>query len=228
MFKSSLTLKKKIEEEPIFKCHLYIIASNPLIAGALKHSVRPGIAADIISHDQLRSLCTSTAHDDPMNVFLLDEGMMPGWPHQCLRLVSSRFTFSKKIILGEDFTTEQAFSWLLEGIHGFLRYSEVESELNKALCVVIGGHLWIKPETMETMCIYMQRTWKANKQSAFSFTHRQKQIIDMVRRKLSNKEIANHLGISENTVKFHLAKVFSKLGTRNRSLVAEVLRFSGQ
>lgn len=227
-FKSSFALKNKTGLEAVSKGRLYIIVSNHLIAGALKHSIHPGTAAEIIPHNQLQSLDALAMCDDPSNIFLLDEGTIPGWVHQCLRLVSYRYPLSKKIILGEDFATERAFSWLLEGVHGFLRYSEVEGELNKALCIVTSGHLWIKPEAMERICIYMQQTWTTNKQTAFSFTHRQKQVIDLVQRKLSNKEIASHLDISENTVKFHLAKIFSKLGTRSRSSVAEILRFSGQ
>ncbi len=33
---------------------------------------------------------------------------------------------------------------------------------------------------------------------------------------MSNKQIASHLTISSNTVKFHLRTIYSKLGVRNR------------
>jgi DNA-binding NarL/FixJ family response regulator len=228
-FKSSFALKKKFGTEVVApRGRLYIITSNHLIAGALMHSANPDITAEIIAHDQLQNSGAATMRDSESSIFLLDERSIPGWTHHCLRFISCRFPLSRKIILGEAFATEHAFSWLLEGIHGFLRYNDVEGELNKAMHAVIDGHLWIKSEEMEKICIYMQRMWKTNKQTTFNFTHRQKQVIDMVQRKMSNKEIASYLGISENTVKFHLAKIFSKLGTRSRSSVAEILRFSGQ
>jgi DNA-binding NarL/FixJ family response regulator len=50
-----------------------------------------------------------------------------------------------------------------------------------------------------------------------AFTQRQMQILEFVTQGLSNKEIANHLDISTDAVKQHLAAVCSKLGASNRS-----------
>ena len=50
-----------------------------------------------------------------------------------------------------------------------------------------------------------------------AFTQRQLQILEFVTQGLGNKEIANHLGISTDAVKQHLAAVCSKLGASNRS-----------
>jgi DNA-binding NarL/FixJ family response regulator len=50
-----------------------------------------------------------------------------------------------------------------------------------------------------------------------AFTQSQMQILEFVTQGLSNKEIANHLGISTDAVKQHLAAVCSKLGASNRS-----------
>jgi len=36
----------------------------------------------------------------------------------------------------------------------------------------------------------------------------------------SNKEIARQLGLSEGTIKIHVAKLFNKLGVRHRGAVA--------
>jgi DNA-binding NarL/FixJ family response regulator len=49
---------------------------------------------------------------------------------------------------------------------------------------------------------------------------RQCQIFDLVVVGQSNKEIARTLGLSESTVKIHIAKLFEKLGVRHRSAVA--------
>jgi two-component system, NarL family, nitrate/nitrite response regulator NarL len=49
---------------------------------------------------------------------------------------------------------------------------------------------------------------------------RQRQIFDLVVVGQSNKEIARTLGLSEGTVKIHIAKLFEKLGVHHRSAVA--------
>lgn len=45
---------------------------------------------------------------------------------------------------------------------------------------------------------------------------REREILSLVASGLSNKQIAAHLTISSNTVKFHLRTIYSKLGVRNR------------
>ena len=50
-----------------------------------------------------------------------------------------------------------------------------------------------------------------------AFTQRQLQILEFVTQGLGNKEIANHLDISTDAVKQHLAAIFTKIGAANRS-----------
>jgi DNA-binding NarL/FixJ family response regulator len=45
---------------------------------------------------------------------------------------------------------------------------------------------------------------------------REREILALLASGMSNKQIANHLTISSNTVKFHLRTIYSKLGVRNR------------
>ncbi|WP_246317241.1 LuxR C-terminal-related transcriptional regulator [Hyphomicrobium methylovorum] len=49
---------------------------------------------------------------------------------------------------------------------------------------------------------------------------RQRDVLECVRRGLSNKEIARELDIAEGTVKIHLAALFSYFGARNRTELA--------
>ncbi|WP_273452324.1 LuxR C-terminal-related transcriptional regulator [Nevskia ramosa] len=49
-----------------------------------------------------------------------------------------------------------------------------------------------------------------------SFTAREREILGLLSRRLSNKEIARRSLLSENTVKFHLKNIFNKLGVSSR------------
>jgi two-component system, NarL family, response regulator YdfI len=48
-------------------------------------------------------------------------------------------------------------------------------------------------------------------------TPRETEVLRMMTAGLSNREIASTLGISEHTVKFHIASIFGKLGTSSRT-----------
>jgi DNA-binding CsgD family transcriptional regulator len=50
-------------------------------------------------------------------------------------------------------------------------------------------------------------------------TNRELQIVRLLTQGMTNKQIANRLGIAEDTVKKHLQHVYKKLGVRRRALL---------
>ncbi len=53
-----------------------------------------------------------------------------------------------------------------------------------------------------------------------TLTAREREVLDLVRQGLANKQIARQLGISERTVKAHLTSVFNSLGVTDRTQAA--------
>ena len=54
-------------------------------------------------------------------------------------------------------------------------------------------------------------------QQSFGITDRELEILTLIARGLSNREIATQLFVSENTVKTHCARAFDKLGAARRT-----------
>ena len=50
----------------------------------------------------------------------------------------------------------------------------------------------------------------------FDLTDREREILALLVKGLSNLEISNRLSISMATVKYHLTNIFTKLGAKNR------------
>ncbi len=48
-------------------------------------------------------------------------------------------------------------------------------------------------------------------------TPRERDVLDLIAQGLSNKRVAQRLGVSENTVKFHVQALFGKLGVNSRA-----------
>ena len=63
---------------------------------------------------------------------------------------------------------------------------------------------------------------------AYPLTDREREIVTMVLRGMSNKEIARSFSISEQTVKDHLKHVYGKVGVHQRTaLMAKILGYLG-
>jgi DNA-binding NarL/FixJ family response regulator len=204
-----------------------LLERNPLISKVLQQSLRAHFSSikfqvTLANGVELQKLAFSALEQ---LVFVIDEPSLT--TYQMLRIISQRFPESRRIILGHHFEVPQLFSLILEGAHGFLTYEEVKQKLGRVITAISQGHLWLQPGKSEDVCLYLQEMWQSKGRTHLKFTKRQKQIIDLVNHKLSNKEIASQLCISENTVKFHLGKVFSKVGTRSRESVPDLLKLTG-
>ena len=60
--------------------------------------------------------------------------------------------------------------------------------------------------------------------SLTTLTDREREVAELVARGLSNREIGESLDISPKTVERHLTNVLSKLGIRNRTELATLVR----
>lgn len=91
-----------------------------------------------------------------------------------------------------------------------------DKQLVAAIRAVASGLTVLEPETLESL---MRRSPEsiALEPGEEELTARETEVLHMMTAGLTNREIATALGISENTVKFHVASIFGKLGTSTRT-----------
>ena len=62
----------------------------------------------------------------------------------------------------------------------------------------------------------------SSKRVALGITRRELEILELIAQGLSNREIADKLFVSENTVKTHSSRVFDKLGAKRRTQAVQL------
>ena len=119
---------------------------------------------------------------------------------------------SRGAILDEERNNEEAVRLLLSGAHGFLPHSQVGMRLGRAVRFIANGHFWVAPGVFESYLTQMRK----GSNDARQVTPRESEILDLLRLRLSNKEIAEYLRIRVSTVKFHVTHILSKLQISSR------------
>ncbi|MCI0724616.1 MAG: response regulator transcription factor [Acidobacteria bacterium] len=149
-------------------------------------------------------------------VFVIDNDTLPRPLSECLRGLRVVFPQGKYIVLAKKASEDELLRLLLLGIHGFVNYDEVPKDLGHAISRVFAGGTWVPDVIFQKYIDYSSSLIAAKRSPGRGLTRRENQVLELVRRRLSNKEIAEVLKVSEATVKFHLTHIFSKLQVHDR------------
>jgi DNA-binding NarL/FixJ family response regulator len=130
---------------------------------------------------------------------------------------------SRILILSQYEDREYVRRLLKAGVSGYLLKKSAGAELANSIRAVARGGLVLDPEVAR---IAMEEGGSGAPSSGDpyeSLTDREKQVLKLVAEGLSNKEVAEVLGISVKTAMSHREKVMEKLQVHNRT---ELVRFA--
>jgi DNA-binding NarL/FixJ family response regulator len=102
------------------------------------------------------------------------------------------------------------------GARGLVLKGDDPTKLFNAIRTVAAGELAFSNEIAHTVLTSMASEPRSEPSSMNRLSERERQIAFLVSRGLKNKDIAQELKISENTVKRHLQSIFGKTGARDR------------
>ena len=130
--------------------------------------------------------------------------------------LSTRYPASKVLLVDTGVEKERIVQALLSyQIQGVLSTDIGVPLFNKALQVVADGQIWVDNKTLKAFL--RQGDPRARPFQGDGVTEREKEIIDLVCRGCTNREIATLLSRSEHTIKAHLNRIFRKCNASSRS-----------
>jgi len=149
---------------------------------------------------------------------------MPGMTGAAtLRTVRAENPDLKIVMLSASENAADAAAALAAGANGYIPKSFAEEKLITAISAVLEG------ETFEPPLLSMKDIAKASStggggrsrlRPGVVLTKRQQEIVECVRKGLSNRQIAQKLNLTENTVSNHLSNLFLIFSVRNRTELA--------
>ena len=140
---------------------------------------------------------------------LVLEAHIPGVPGcEVLRRLQARRDAVKVLVFSDTGNSVRVRQMLLEHPDAFVGKNDPLSSLLEALRALACGQIYISPAAAPF--------WKTTNESTEQpLTAREVEVIQLVARSLSSKEIAARLGLALKTVENHRARLMDKLHSRN-------------
>jgi DNA-binding NarL/FixJ family response regulator len=131
------------------------------------------------------------------------------------------------IVTGSGMDEQTILEAIASGAKGYVDAAASPGDFVQAIRIVSQGSVWA---SRRILSMFIERVSSAGpicSADRVVFTDREKEILKMLVRGQSNKEIGAPLGIAERTVKAHVAKLMRKVGVKSRiALSVHAIRYS--
>jgi two-component system, NarL family, nitrate/nitrite response regulator NarL len=210
-------------DRPAQEVRIVIADDHPIFRDGLRRLLEAEPGLRVIGEAANGAEAVKLSRQLKPDILLLDLAM-PGHPgFEALRELGSNSTSPitlRIILLTAAIEKNEIVEALQLGARGVVLKDSATQLLLKAIRSVMGGQYWVAREEVSNLLPYLQPLIKssqqADRQKKFGLTRREIEIISGVVAGFTNKDIAEHFKISEDTVKHHLSNIFDKLGVSTR------------
>ena len=205
---------------PAADVRVLIVEDHPVLRGvvrlACEHTPGLALAGEVGTGEEAVEACRTLTPD----VVVLDlslPGRLQGL--DVARTVRAEGTAARILVLTGRTDEQALFDAIRAGADGYLEKTAGVRFIADALHRVGRGERVFTPEQERIAVSELGRMARQARQSAdvrAVLTDRELQILELVSQGLTVKQVASRIGLSPRTVETHIAKLYRKLGVRNR------------
>ncbi len=121
------------------------------------------------------------------------------------------------LYLVDQYDLDEIIALLGKGATGFIKRDAAVGDLARAIIATGRGEIILPPELATQALVALARGEGVGNAPQISLTEREQQVLDLLAKGLTNKDIAQTLILSVRTVEAHLRNIYSKLDVDSRT-----------
>ena len=175
--------------------------------------------AEVLQAHSLAAALSTLQADATVGWVLLDLGLPDSDGMQALQRVRETSPEATCVVMSADERPATILAAIDLGAAGFLPKTTRQGELLRALRLMMGGGVYLPASVlaMQPNAVPDDAPETAESVDALGLSPRQGDVLRLLIEGKPNKAICRDLGLSESTVKTHLAAIFRKLGANSRT-----------
>lgn len=207
---------------------VFILAENRLLREALALLLGKKSGICVVDARAFSPQMVAQVAGASPDLLLVDSSALESPDLPLLPEIRTAFPGLKVVMIGMEDDRQVFLQAVRDGVSGYVLKDASATEVALAVRAAVEGRAVCPP----TLCKALFDFVAEERSQLFSFrlghdlglTRREQQLIQMIDRGLTNKEIAAQLNLSEQTVKNHVHRVLRKLGAPDRLAAAELCR----
>ncbi len=215
-----------VDKTGVKRIKLMVASPYALIKDVIERILENQTGIEVVAHALSRSYVVPVLDRKKPDVLFLDTDIANLNIMEMLELIREKRPQTKILLFFHNLDEELVLKGLHLGIRGYMAYESSIELLPKAAKALSRDELWMDANVMTKILNSLVPLGKFKRSLNDKLTRKEKEIVQLVLEGLSNRQISDKLFVSENTVKNHLAKIFSKLQVGNRFEL--VLRLSSR
>lgn len=187
---------------------------------------RAGLAQALATSDRISVVAQGGSPADAIelasrhrpDILLLDLWMQRASSVGHIRSILDVSPSTKVVILTASEEGQDVVAAMSEGAAGFVNKETSPTDLIAIIKDVQKGETYLSSQSLAGWLTTLHNASKADadRLSVSALSEQERAVLQAIAKGSSNGEVAEHLGISTATVKYHLGRIFVKLGVRNR------------